>query len=107
MAASISFTEEEIRELARKFKILAEPSRLMILRSLADKKKCVGAIVEETGLTQTNVSKQLKIMREGGIVDSERYGHFVYYKIIDKTAVKVCKTICKEKRKKKDPEKSR
>lgn len=88
------FTDEEINNLARVFKILSEPSRLRIIRSIFDEEKCVNTISEETGLFQPNVSKHLKTLEKSGIVASRIQGLFKYYIVIDPTIQEICNRIC-------------
>lgn len=89
-----TFSDEEIEHLASKFKILSEPSRLKILRSLFSGEKCVSEIIEITGLLQANVSKQLKILQKHGIVDSRAQGLQRYYQLIDFTVLSICNVLC-------------
>ena len=89
-----TFSDEEIEHLASKFKILSEPSRLKILRSLFTGEKCVSEIIEITGFLQANVSKQLKILQKHGIVDSRAQGLQRYYQLIDFTVLSICNVLC-------------
>lgn len=66
-------------DLARIFKILAEPSRLQIVMSMGLDCCPVSDIIEATGLSQSNVSFHLRVLREAGIVKGERRGGFVFY----------------------------
>ena len=66
-------------DLARIFKILAEPNRLRIVMSMGLDCRPVSDIIEATGLSQTNVSFHLRVLREAGIVKGERRGGFVFY----------------------------
>jgi len=43
----------------------------------------VSAIVEHTGLSQSNVSFHLRLLREAGLVKGERRGAFVFYCLHD------------------------
>ena len=56
--------------LAEKLKALAHPARLAILRTLADRGRCVcGEVVEVMPLAQATVSQHLKILKEAGLID--------------------------------------
>jgi len=74
-----------LNSLAKIMKILSEPNRLNILYSMGLECTPVSAIIEETGLSQTNVSFHLRIMREAGLVKGERRGAFIYYCLYDTT----------------------
>ena len=78
-----AYTTKEIKSLSKVFKILGEPNRLKILTSLGLECRPVSAIVAETGLTQTNVSFHLRILREAGLVKPEKNGSFVFYCLPD------------------------
>lgn len=92
-----SFSDEDITLLAKKFKILSEPSRLLILRSLMKQRSCVIEITLNTKLLQSNVSKQLKALEKYGIVECIPIGRKRYYKIIDHTIIDICNRICQDK----------
>ena len=72
-----------IDELSQIFKLLSEPNRVRILRSMGMECMPVSAIIEDTGLSQTNVSFHLRALREAGIVKGERRGAFVFYCLYD------------------------
>ena len=72
-----------VDELSQLFKLLSEPNRIRILRSMGLECMPVSAIIEDTGLSQTNVSFHLRVLREAGIVKGERRGAFVYYCLYD------------------------
>ena len=72
-----------VDELSQLFKLLSEPNRVRILRSMGMECMPVSAIIEDTGLSQTNVSFHLRALREAGIVKGERRGAFVYYCLYD------------------------
>jgi len=78
-------THIDIDNLAKVMKILSEPNRLSILCSMGLECTPVSAIIEDTGLSQTNVSFHLRILREAGLVKGERRGAFIYYCLFDTT----------------------
>lgn len=78
-----TYKSSEIKSLSHIFKILGEPNRLKILTSLGLECRPVSAIVASTGLTQTNVSFHLRVLREAGLVKPEKNGSFVFYCLPD------------------------
>lgn len=77
-----SLTPQEAGELARRFAALGDPVRLRMLNLLAtssDGAVCVCDLVEPLGKSQPTVSHHLKILREAGLVTSERRGTNVWY----------------------------
>jgi DNA-binding transcriptional ArsR family regulator len=67
----------------RLFKVLGDESRLRILQALEDGERSVSEILERTGLPQTLASFHLRVLREAGVVATERRGPFVFYRLAD------------------------
>jgi DNA-binding transcriptional ArsR family regulator len=78
-----AYQELPVKDLARLLKILSEPNRLRILCSMGINCTPVSSIITKTGLSQTNVSFHLRVLREAGIVKAERRGGFVFYCLHD------------------------
>ncbi len=70
---------KNVNQLSPIFKILGEPNRLRILCSLGLECRPVSDIVKATGMSQTNVSFHLRLLREAGLVRPERRGPYIYY----------------------------
>ena len=80
--------------MAEKLRILADPTRLAILRSLLAGEKCVGRVVEETGRGQANVSKHLKLLAESGLVARRKKGLQVFYRVDSPFVERLCTLVC-------------
>jgi ArsR family transcriptional regulator len=63
------------------FRVLGEPMRARIVELLADEELCVCHLTEELGVTQTLVSHHLRVLREAGVVDTERHRYWTYYRL--------------------------
>jgi ArsR family transcriptional regulator len=71
-------------ELAPLFKALADPVRLRLLSLIAchdGGESCVCDLLEAFDLTAPSVSYHLKILREAGLISSQRRGTWVYYRV--------------------------
>lgn len=68
---------------ARLFRGFSDPTRLRILETLRSGELTVGAIVEQTGFSQSNVSNHLACLRDCGLVVAEQRGKFVEYRLSD------------------------
>lgn len=66
-------------EQARIIKALANPSRLMIIEELHNGKMCVSDITELVGSDTSTVSRHLSVLKNVGLVFTERQGTTVYY----------------------------
>lgn len=62
-------------------RVLAEPLRWRIVELLAREELCVCHLVEELGVNQPLVSHHLRVLREAGIVETERFRYWTYYKL--------------------------
>lgn len=68
---------------AKLFRGLSDPSRLAILEVLRGGPLSVGALVESTGLSQSNTSNHLGCLHDCGLVSREQQGRFVIYRLRD------------------------
>ena len=71
----------DLRLKAKLYRGLGDRSRLAILEAILDGPMNVGQIVAETGLSQPNASMHLDCLYCCGVVDRERRGRYVYYRI--------------------------
>ena len=60
---------------------LADPVRLEILRQLSGAAEVCACDFTECGVSQPTVSHHLRVLREAGVVASERRGSWVWYRI--------------------------
>jgi DNA-binding transcriptional ArsR family regulator len=69
------------REIAKIFKALSSESRIRILELIRDRKLCVNAITQKLNITQPAVSQHLAILKDTGLVKSDRYGSIIHYQL--------------------------
>ena len=72
-------------ELAALFKAVADPVRLRLLSLIGchpGGESCVCDLTPEFDLTAPSVSYHLKVLREAGLITSERRGTWVYYRVM-------------------------
>jgi DNA-binding transcriptional ArsR family regulator len=82
---------ERIYELqADVLKTLANPHRLEIAHLLAEGPMTVGALADLLGLAQPNVSQHLALMRAAGVLDAERSGREIRYRLADPDIIRAC-----------------
>jgi ArsR family transcriptional regulator len=75
---------------AEVLKTLASPRRLEIVHRLAAGPCEVGRLAEELGISQPNASQHLAVMRAAGVVEAEREGREVRYRLTDPDVVVAC-----------------
>lgn len=74
---------ESARDVARFFQVLSDPTRVRIVKALADSEWCVTDLTHALGMDQPAVSHQLKFLREQGLVQWAKRGRHVYYCLCD------------------------
>lgn len=75
-------SEDEAAELAPLFKAIADPVRLRLLSLIAcheGGEACVCDLTAAFDLTAPTISHHLKVLKQAGLIDSERRGTWVYY----------------------------
>jgi len=71
-------------------KTLSDPNRLIIIHELREGEKSVGELVNILGLPQGNVSRNLGILRERGIVIPRRDGNNIFYHLSSSRIAEAC-----------------
>lgn len=73
--------KQYIMEQAKIFKALGHPTRLFMISALRDGEKCVCDLQALVGDDMSTVSRHLSVLREAGIISSDKRGTNVYYKL--------------------------
>ncbi|GAB2673513.1 metalloregulator ArsR/SmtB family transcription factor [Saccharopolyspora gloriosae] len=71
-------------ELARVFKAIGEPVRLRLLSLIASHAGGEACVCDLTGafeLSGPTISHHLKVLREAGVIEGERRGTWIYYRV--------------------------
>jgi ArsR family transcriptional regulator len=77
---SKSFAKYEAR--AKIIKAMAHPTRLFIVEELAERgERCVCELTEMIGSDMSTVSRHLAILKQAGIIDDDKRGVQVYYRL--------------------------
>ncbi|MFQ5472885.1 MAG: ArsR/SmtB family transcription factor [Dehalococcoidia bacterium] len=85
---------EGLTEAAAIFKALSDPTRLRILKAISGTGElCECNIVPTFGLSQPTISYHLKILRDAGLVRSERRGQWVYHQLNEKALLGVVRNL--------------
>jgi ArsR family transcriptional regulator len=78
-------TRKDAEQLAATFKAVADPARLLVLSLIAAQpsgEACVCHFTTRLDLSQPTVSHHLKLLFDAGLLERERRGTWVYYRII-------------------------
>jgi DNA-binding transcriptional ArsR family regulator len=68
---------------ARFFRVLGEPTRLWLVRLMLERPRTVSELVAATGAGQSRVSNHLACLRWCHLVEAERRGRHVVYRVAD------------------------
>src|SRR5512147_3019758 len=86
--------ESVLNAVAGYFAVLADPTRLRVLRALCRGERTVGRVVEETGISQPTVSRHLAALHRQRIAARRREANQVYYRVADATTPRLCRVVC-------------
>jgi ArsR family transcriptional regulator len=73
--------ENKYENIAKVFKALCDPNRLMIIEMLQGGEKCACKILNDLNIVQSTLSHHMKILCESGFVDSRRDGKWMHYSL--------------------------
>jgi DNA-binding transcriptional ArsR family regulator len=62
---------------------LSAPVRIAIVLQLRESERCVHELVDALGVTQPLISQHLRVLKSAGVVDGERHGREVVYRLVD------------------------
>jgi DNA-binding transcriptional ArsR family regulator len=80
--------------IARRFRVLSEPSRIRLLDQLRDGERSVNELAAQLDAGQQNVSKHLSVLTDAGILARRKDGNHVYYRIVDEGVLGLCQQVC-------------
>ena len=75
--------EENLYDLAELFKVFGDTTRIRILYVLFEAEMCVCDIAEILNMTQSEISHQLKVLKQAKLVRNRREGKQIYYSLAD------------------------
>ena len=71
----------DYKDSVRVFRALSVESRVRIVQLLAERTLCVGALSNLLGISAGAVSQHLRILKDAGLVESDRRGYFIHYSL--------------------------
>jgi len=88
-------TPEAAELIARRFRVLAEPTRLRLLDVLREREEApVGELAQTLSTSQQNVSKHLGVLSAEGVVSRRKAGTSALYRISDPAVFELCEQVC-------------
>ncbi|MBE5965797.1 MAG: winged helix-turn-helix transcriptional regulator [Lachnospiraceae bacterium] len=84
-------------ELAEMLKVLAHPVRLCIVKGLLENGGCNVSYMQSClGAPQSTVSQHLQKLRTAGIIEGERNGTVICYRVCNDKAAEIIKVLFRE-----------
>jgi len=83
------FSGDDIERFAETFKALANPARLRIVSLLSRGERTVSELCELSGLKQSLVSQQLRILRYSNIVLSRKKVPHTFYRLKERNVIRM------------------
>lgn len=80
-------------EAATLLRMLANPSRLLVVCALVSREHTAGELEELVGLSQSAISQHLAKLRQQEIVQTRRRGQNIFYRLGDDRAARVVETL--------------
>ncbi len=93
--AMVSVPTEALEDVARRFALLSDATRLRILRELhVAGESSVSALAEVADVSVANASQHLGRLASGGVVSRHRVGRTVVYRITEPAVSQLCDIVC-------------
>ena len=86
--------EQLVDLIAQRFRVLGEPMRIKLLDRLRDGEATVGQLQAALDASQQNVSKQLGVLLQAGMVSRTKRGTASVFAIADDGVFELCDQVC-------------
>ena len=87
---------EDFEKAAELLRALSHPVRLRIIELLGGGELCVKSLGGLLGVSQSSVSQHLTRLRYAGLIESERKGHLVCYRLVRHGAARILEAVMDE-----------
>jgi len=82
MKKQTELSNRMLLDRVRVFKAMAHPSRLRMLEAISEREQCVCELQQLIGADISTVSKHLALLKQAGLVQDEKRGTWVYYRLL-------------------------
>ncbi|HEY1508768.1 MAG TPA: metalloregulator ArsR/SmtB family transcription factor [Solirubrobacteraceae bacterium] len=86
--------EPLVELIARRFRVLGDPTRIRLLDLLRERDATVSELHEAIGASQQNVSKHLGVLLQAGLVTRTKEGTSARYAVADDAVFALCEVVC-------------
>ncbi len=92
---TMQWSDAAIELIAHRFKLLSGTSRLRLVFALYDGEKSVSELMEITHMEQANVSRQLSLLVDGGLITRHKTQQKVWYRLADASLTELTGLVCR------------
>lgn len=92
----LSLDRAVLERLAAVFRAFGDATRLALLQELKGGPRSVNELQGALGTSQANISRQLKVLHEAGLLSRERRGAQVFYAISEPLVMDICEAACRK-----------
>ena len=85
-----------LERLAAVFRAFGDATRLALLQELKGGPRSVNELQGALGTSQANISRQLKVLHDAGLLSRERRGAQVFYAISEALVMDICEAACRK-----------
>lgn len=86
--------DDALVQVAAYFQVLADPTRLRILNTLAQREHSVGELAQRCGCSIANASRHLTQLAQHGLVTRQSRGNSAIYSVADESVYALCDLVC-------------
>ncbi len=94
MALQHPLSDDVVELIARRFRVMADPTRIKLLDHLRNGEASVKELTKAVGSTPQNVSKHLSALADAGIVGRRKEGNSTRYRVVDEGVYRLCEDVC-------------
>ena len=78
-----NFFDETLEKMAELLDLFGDTTRIKIIAQLLEHERCVSEIAKNLGMTNSAISHQLRILKQGKLIRSRKEGKTVFYSLAD------------------------
>lgn len=76
---------DNLKKVAQVFKVLSVETRVQMIEMPKQRSLCVNALAKSLNITPAAVSQHLRVLRDCGVVEADKKGYFVHYRLNKET----------------------
>ncbi len=83
------YLAERLERAARCLRVMAHPTRLLIIHLLGEGERSVNELEKVVGISQSSISQHLNLLKDKEILESRRVAQQVFYRLKDRRVLEL------------------